>query len=261
MRIHRSQLDGRFTQVPNETLRDERLSYTARGILCELLSHRDGWEMSADRMSEQAREEGRTRRGEGRRAIRAAFAELEAAGYITRERTRGERGRFQTELYLYDRPHRHTASGTSEAQDVTAVEMGCDPPFPSSDRRTANERPASGTSNRRPSTNTEDGRDDLASRRARPASRTSAKRTVQSVIADVRIAAASVHGKDEANSLEDGHALGLYYHYAHRKEVHDLVAYMVKIFSDAPYLDAFIANAGWCCPTCQRWGDECACAA
>jgi hypothetical protein len=36
--------------------------------------------------------------------MRAAFAELEAAGYLHRRRSRGERGQFVTELHLFDRP-------------------------------------------------------------------------------------------------------------------------------------------------------------
>lgn len=84
----------------------------ARGVLVELLSHSDGWEINADSMWRQARKHGNGR-GAGRRAYRAAFAELEECGYLIRETIRGEHGQFITVLAVYDIPqHRGAASGT-----------------------------------------------------------------------------------------------------------------------------------------------------
>ena len=44
------------------------------------------------------------KRGEGRRAIRAAFVELEAAGYMHRIRERDRRGRYVTTVWVTDVP-------------------------------------------------------------------------------------------------------------------------------------------------------------
>lgn len=255
MLIHRSKPGKRFTQIPNETLRDRRLSYRARGVLCELLSRPDDWDTTADRMSQAG-----VARGAGREAMRTVFAELEAAGYLVRIRKRGSSGRISTELHLYDRPVSAGDTGKPEtrtpapAEDTGIATGGTEVP----ESRTS----ADWASKQRPSTNTknEDGRNDLASRRAR-AKAASAKRTVGSVIADVRSAAASAYGQADADGLSDGHALALYFHHAHRTGITDLVAYMMKIFGDGAYLDTFIANAGWCCPQCRNWEDECACAA
>jgi hypothetical protein len=72
-------------------------------VLLDILSHSDGWETSPDRMWRQARQE-RGEAGEGRDAVRAAFAELESAGYVRRVRKNGPRGRFITERDYYDVP-------------------------------------------------------------------------------------------------------------------------------------------------------------
>jgi hypothetical protein len=112
--IHRSKPTGNFTILPNELLRDDRLSYCARAVLAELLSRPEGWETNADALSERARRHRDGSRGEGRRAMRAAFAELEEAGYMVRHKRKGEKGRFVTVLEVYDTSaDRGTACGTS----------------------------------------------------------------------------------------------------------------------------------------------------
>jgi hypothetical protein len=113
LKIRRSRPADNFTILPNATLRDDRLTYCARGVLAELLSRPSGWETNADALSDRARRHRGDVVGEGRRGLRSAFAELEAAGYIIRRREKGERGRFVTVLEVYDIPQdRGTASGT-----------------------------------------------------------------------------------------------------------------------------------------------------
>jgi hypothetical protein len=119
MKIVRSHPEGNFTIIPNQALRDDRLSYMARGVLHELLSHRSGWETNAEIMTARARQKRGAGVGEGRRAMRAAFAELEEAGYMVRIKERipvGQpgAGRIVTTLVVYDLPaDRGTARGTS----------------------------------------------------------------------------------------------------------------------------------------------------
>ncbi|HEX5569595.1 MAG TPA: hypothetical protein VFY14_22200 [Streptomyces sp.] len=109
MRIVRSKHETDFLILPNATVRDQRLSYLARGILAELLSRQDGWETTADRISEQARlHRPGEKRGEGRRMIREAFAELEAAGYMHRVKQRDKRGRYVTTTWVTDVPTKYT---------------------------------------------------------------------------------------------------------------------------------------------------------
>jgi hypothetical protein len=103
VKIHRSQPEARFTIIPDETLRDPQLSYAARGVLAEILSRPDDWATTADAIWARARRE-RGKKGEGRDVVRAAFAELETAGYLHRGRRRGARGRFVTDVHVFDAP-------------------------------------------------------------------------------------------------------------------------------------------------------------
>lgn len=121
MKIRRSRPEADFTIIPNQTLRDDRLSYCARGVLSELLSRPNGWETNADALSDRARRRRGDIVGEGRRGLRSAFKELEAAGYMVRRKEQGEKGRFITVLEVYDTPQdRGTGRGTSAS--VTSVD-------------------------------------------------------------------------------------------------------------------------------------------
>jgi hypothetical protein len=132
VKIHRSKPTSRYTIVPNALLQDQRLTFTARGILSDILSRSDGWSTSADAQWELARRV-RPDVAEGRRIVRAAFGEAKALGYIVESRERQDDGTFATVLHVYDTPghgaDRHTTSGMS----VTTCD---DAQTSSSDRRT-----------------------------------------------------------------------------------------------------------------------------
>lgn len=122
---------------------------TARGVLVDILSRPDGWQTNADAMVEQAHRL-RPDHAEGRRAMRAAYAELEAAGYLVRTRVRGKNGTMATETDVYDTPqtaYRGTASGTSAATSGNVYSS-------SSHRGTAYRPSVSGTSTERQTTKT-----------------------------------------------------------------------------------------------------------
>ena len=110
------QPENNFTQVPNSLLQDQRLSDMARGILARIMSYKS-YRTTADGEWELARRKRPDRSGEGRRAYRAAFAEMESLGYLERRRERREGGRFVTILLLHPVPavqsDRRTGSGIS----------------------------------------------------------------------------------------------------------------------------------------------------
>jgi biotin operon repressor len=85
IRGHHS-FDDHFTQIPNDWLRDKRISLGAKGLLAQLLSHAPGWRISQESLGWD--------NGVGRDAIRTLINELLEAGYLMRseERERGEKG-------------------------------------------------------------------------------------------------------------------------------------------------------------------------
>lgn len=107
MRIRRSKPTG-WVRIPNETARDKRLSWRAKGLLLELLSHEDGWETTVEKLVTQAKREGGS--AEGRDAMLKAMKELKEAGYVAYRKYRhphnGQNSRdvFATEIIVCDAP-------------------------------------------------------------------------------------------------------------------------------------------------------------
>lgn len=89
----------RFAMIANEALENADLTWRARGVLAYLLSRPEGWSTSAERLAAMS-----PKGKEGRDAMRAVLNELEAAGYIRREKTQDSRGRWSTTLVVYDYP-------------------------------------------------------------------------------------------------------------------------------------------------------------
>ncbi|MEV7357331.1 hypothetical protein [Kitasatospora sp. NPDC091276] len=96
MRVHRTEHVRRFTVLPNGLLQDRRLSYTARGLLADLLSRPDGWREDGRHMADSS--------PQGRGAIRKALKELTEAGYYQVEKIRMPDGTIRTETHVYDTP-------------------------------------------------------------------------------------------------------------------------------------------------------------
>jgi biotin operon repressor len=85
IRGHHS-FDDHFTQIPNDWLRDKKISLGAKGLLAQLLSHAPGWRISQESVARD--------NGIGRDAIRTLINELLEAGYLMRseDRERNEKG-------------------------------------------------------------------------------------------------------------------------------------------------------------------------
>lgn len=95
-----------FTVIANEVLRDQRLSYRARGLLVCILSRPDNWRTSADSLAREGKE--------GRAAVLTALSELEKAGYLIRTRTQDKHGHWRTISTVFDQP---------QSADVTEVQF------------------------------------------------------------------------------------------------------------------------------------------
>ncbi|MGW4895358.1 hypothetical protein ACWEQL_24265 [Kitasatospora sp. NPDC004240] len=94
MRVHRSAHVRNFTVLPNCVLQYRRLSYTARGLLADLLSRPDGWREDGRHMADTS--------PQGRGAIRKALKELAEAGFYRVEKIRMPDGTIRTETHVYD---------------------------------------------------------------------------------------------------------------------------------------------------------------
>jgi hypothetical protein len=68
--------DDHFTQIPNDWVRDSRLTLKAIGLLTQLMSHRPGWNMSISSLARFNKT--------GVDTIKSAVKELELYGYLSR---------------------------------------------------------------------------------------------------------------------------------------------------------------------------------
>jgi hypothetical protein len=87
--------DDHFTQIPNDWVRDNRLSLKARGLLTMLMSHRVGWSLSINSIAKECQE--------GKDAIRTAIAELEKFNYLERSQV-NESGRYGEAIWTTKDP-------------------------------------------------------------------------------------------------------------------------------------------------------------
>ncbi|MET7520442.1 hypothetical protein ABZS88_45375 [Streptomyces sp. NPDC005480] len=91
-------IGSHYTTVFNQAVRDRRLYRRARGLLVELLSHRDGYGVSIGMLLKAG--------PEGKDAVTVALRELERHGYLHREHERDARGRLgEARYYLTDMPN------------------------------------------------------------------------------------------------------------------------------------------------------------
>jgi hypothetical protein len=74
--------ESNFVQIPNAWVRDERISFKARGIRDMLMSHKSGFEVTLKTLALGSPKEGLD-------AVRTGVEELEQAGYLVRTMTRG----------------------------------------------------------------------------------------------------------------------------------------------------------------------------
>jgi hypothetical protein len=88
---------------------DSRISWKAKGILAYLLSKPDDWMLRVADLVNQG--------PEGKAAVRAAIDELITTGYITREQSHYDDGKFAECIYsVYETPH---SNNDEEAQPLT----------------------------------------------------------------------------------------------------------------------------------------------
>jgi hypothetical protein len=104
--IIRSRREHNYTIVPNDMLEYCQLTWGAKGLLTFLLSCPDNWDVSYRQLA--------TVGCDGEHVTRRLLRELEAAGYIVRERTRDGANKIRWESIVYDTPQTRPAACTAE---------------------------------------------------------------------------------------------------------------------------------------------------
>lgn len=96
VRIYR-QKSNHVTIVDQSLIRDNRLSWKARGIFMYLWSQADSWEFNELEVSRHATD--------GRDSLRSGLKELESVGYLDRKRERDDKGRVGSSKWiLHEKP-------------------------------------------------------------------------------------------------------------------------------------------------------------
>lgn len=90
MVLHRVERDRKYAVVHLTAIEDPRLTGTAKAVHVYAMSRPDGWELSTEDIYHRFKE--------GKDAIGAAFKCLEKFGYLKREKSRQDGGRW---LYIY----------------------------------------------------------------------------------------------------------------------------------------------------------------
>lgn len=95
--VCRVEKDRNFTVMHNYHLRDKKLSNKAKGLLSLVLSLPEDWDYSVKGLV--------TLSSDGYDSIKTTLKELEAAGYLVRERNRDEYGHLKEMIYcFYEQP-------------------------------------------------------------------------------------------------------------------------------------------------------------
>lgn len=86
-----------FTIIDNNFLRDERLSFKAKGLFMYMWSQSNDWNFYVNELSSHAKD--------GRNAVMTGLEELENYGYLKRKRVRNAQGQLkETEYVLSETP-------------------------------------------------------------------------------------------------------------------------------------------------------------
>ena len=84
MPVCRIMKENNYTRVSNHYLRDNSLSFKAKGLLTLMLSLPEDWDYTIAGLAQFT--------ADGRVSIASTIRELEECGYIRRSQTRGENG-------------------------------------------------------------------------------------------------------------------------------------------------------------------------
>ena len=88
----REKKDRDYTVINNTVLKDERLSWKAKGLFCYLLSLPEDWNICLNDLKNRAKD--------GIDGLKSAIKELKEYGYLVQKRNKDEKGRFLKTVYI-----------------------------------------------------------------------------------------------------------------------------------------------------------------
>ena len=100
-----------YTVINNTVLKDERLSWKAKGVFCYLLSLPEDWVIYQSELLKHSTD--------GRESLRNAINELEEYGYLIIDKTRDEKGHFTAIYKIIENPNEKTESEKTESENPT----------------------------------------------------------------------------------------------------------------------------------------------
>jgi len=96
MGVYRVKKNNNYVVMDKTSLRDERLSWKAKGLHAYMLSMPDDWRFYREELSTHAKD--------GVDAVKTALKELTTHGYLKRERRNNEKGKLEWETVVYEVP-------------------------------------------------------------------------------------------------------------------------------------------------------------
>lgn len=97
MPVFKIEKNNNYTVMSNYHLRDNNLSYKAKGLLSFMLSLPEDWDYSLNGLVKISKE--------NRDAIRSILKELQDNHYLKIEKLRGNKGYFEYNYLIYEKPH------------------------------------------------------------------------------------------------------------------------------------------------------------
>ncbi len=96
MPIFRNKKQRNYTVIDNRPLRNEKLSWKAKGLLSYLLSLPQDWDLHLSELESHATD--------GETSLRSGINELREAGYIIYRKARNEKGHFEHQYLVFEHP-------------------------------------------------------------------------------------------------------------------------------------------------------------
>jgi len=111
MRERSTRPDRKYAAIPNEAMRDKRLSIEARGLLAMLMTYADDWQFNRDHLMEMV--------GMGKDRFGRVMGELITSGYVERVYTRDSAGQLLGKSWVI----RDDATDVRETRTMDATDV------------------------------------------------------------------------------------------------------------------------------------------